>query len=95
MNKKEKSCNGITLIALVITIIVLLILAAITINLTIGQGGILKRAQEAGIETRAGQVEEERDLWLTDREIATATGSTPMSMESKLAEMEIRRNINT
>ena len=40
--------EGITLIALVITIIVLLILAAITINLTIGQRGILKRAEEAG-----------------------------------------------
>ncbi|MBO5478684.1 MAG: hypothetical protein J6A04_03090 [Clostridia bacterium] len=40
--------NGITLVALVITIIVLLILAGITINLTIGQDGILKRAQEAG-----------------------------------------------
>ncbi len=40
--------RGITLIALVITIIILLILAAITINLTVGQRGILTRAQEAG-----------------------------------------------
>ena len=39
---------GITLIALVITIVVLLILAGITINLTIGQDGIITRAQEAG-----------------------------------------------
>ena len=39
---------GITLVALVITIIVLLILAGITINLTVGQRGILNRAQEAG-----------------------------------------------
>ena len=40
--------KGITLISLVITIIILLILAGITINLTIGQRGILNRAQEAG-----------------------------------------------
>ena len=40
--------KGITLISLVITIIVLLILAGITINLTIGQDGIITRAQEAG-----------------------------------------------
>ena len=45
MNKQRR---GITLVALVITIIVLLILAGITINLTIGQRGILNRAEEAG-----------------------------------------------
>ena len=44
----KKQNKGITLIALVITVIVLLILAGITINLTIGQDGILKRAEEAG-----------------------------------------------
>ena len=40
--------KGITLIALIITIIILLILAAIVINLSIGQRGLLKRAEEAG-----------------------------------------------
>ena len=45
-NKQKK--NGITLIALVITIIILLILAGITINLVIGNNGILNRAKEAG-----------------------------------------------
>lgn len=43
-----KGQKGITLVALVITIIVLLILAGITISLTLGQDGILKRAEEAG-----------------------------------------------
>jgi type II secretory pathway pseudopilin PulG len=43
-----KGQKGITLVALVITIIVLLILAGITISLTIGQGGILDTAQKAG-----------------------------------------------
>ena len=46
--KKLKQQKGITLIALVITIIVLLILAGITINLTIGQDGIITKAQQAG-----------------------------------------------
>lgn len=45
---RVKSTKGITLIALVITIIVLLILAGITINLTIGEHGILNMAKEAG-----------------------------------------------
>ena len=46
----KKENKGITLIALVITIIVLLILAAITINLTVGDQGIITRAQQAAIE---------------------------------------------
>ena len=50
-NKRKqiaKKNKGITLVALVITIIVLLILAGITISLTIGQNGIITRAQQAG-----------------------------------------------
>lgn len=39
-----KNVQGITLIALVVTIIVLLILAGIALNLTIGQNGIFSRA---------------------------------------------------
>ena len=46
--QNKKGNEGITLVALVITIIVLLILAGITISLTIGQNGIITRAQEAG-----------------------------------------------
>ena len=41
MEKTKNLKRGITLIALVITIIILLILAGITINLTVGQRGIL------------------------------------------------------
>ncbi len=40
--------KGITLVALVITVIILLILAGITINLTIGENGIIQKAKEAG-----------------------------------------------
>ena len=43
----EKKQNGITLIALVITIIVLIILAGVAINLTLGQNGLLNRTKEA------------------------------------------------
>ena len=44
----RKDRKGITLVGLVITIVVLLILAGITINLIIGEDGIIKRAQQAG-----------------------------------------------
>ena len=43
----KKQIKGITLIALVVTIIVLLILAGVAINLTIGNNGIFTRAQNA------------------------------------------------
>ena len=39
--------KGITLIALVITIIVLLILAGVSINILIGENGLLTKAQDA------------------------------------------------
>ena len=45
LNLKER--NGITLIALVITIIVLLILAAVSIATLTGQNGILTQANNA------------------------------------------------
>lgn len=47
-----KNNKGITLIALVVTIIVLLILAAVSIAMLTGQNGILTRASEASWETK-------------------------------------------
>ncbi len=62
-NNQSRKNNGITLIALVITIIVLLILAGVTIATLTGENGILTRAQDAQIETRGAAVEEEKNLW--------------------------------
>ncbi len=45
--KIKNQAQGITLIALVVTIIVLLILAGVAINLTVGDNGLFKRAQNA------------------------------------------------
>ena len=59
MNTKKKNARGITLIALVITIIVLLILAGVTINALSGENGILKRATQAKSKTgRANALEQ-------------------------------------
>ena len=46
----KSNSKGITLIALVITIIVLLILAGVTINTLFGQNGIMQKANKAKIE---------------------------------------------
>ena len=62
MNKTKKYTRGITLIALVITIIVLLILAGVTIAALSGDNGILKRAAEAKEQTNQKNDEETEKL---------------------------------
>ncbi len=54
--------KGITLIALVITIIILLILASITIATLTGENGIITKAQEAKIKTEEAQLDEQLKL---------------------------------
>ena len=70
-NIKRKSLNcqiaskgesGITLIALVVTIVVLLILAGITISLVFGSNGVIDKAQEANENTKIAQVREQLEL---------------------------------
>ena len=59
MFKKE---SGITLVALVVTIIVLLILAGVAISLTIGENGILTRAQNATKKWDEAETHEETEM---------------------------------
>ncbi len=60
--KKCNENNGITLIALVVTIIVLLVLAGISISMLTGQNGILNRAQEAKKNTEIAQEDENKKM---------------------------------
>lgn len=62
--KKEKT-NGITLIALVITIIVLLILAAVSIATLTGENGILSKAEIAKRQTEIEEAKEQAKLDIT------------------------------
>ena len=61
-----KRHKGITLIALIITIIILLILAGVTIAMVVGDNGILKRSNEAKDETTIAKIQEEVDLAVAD-----------------------------
>ena len=51
-----KNNNGITIVALVVTIVVLLILAGVSINLVLGNNGVISKAKEA--ETKSGEASE-------------------------------------
>ncbi len=70
----KKQNNGITLIALVITIIVLLILAGVSIAMLTGDNGILTQSKQAKIETAKGSLKEEINLMIQKRKIDEATG---------------------
>ena len=70
-----RKSNGITLIALVITIIVLLILAGVAIAMLSGQNGILTKAADAKTKTEDAQKEEEKVLKDYEDVINESTGS--------------------
>ena len=53
-----KKQNGITLIALVITIVVLLILAGVSISMVLGDNGILTKAKTAASSTNEATIKE-------------------------------------
>lgn len=61
-NGLEKKNRGITLIALVVTIVVLLILAGVSINMLFRNNGIITMAQKAKSEYEEAKKREEREL---------------------------------
>ena len=74
--KEKKQNRGITLIALIITIIVLLILAGVTINLTLGENGIFKTAENAGKNYTQAEQEELEGLANFENTINNIIGGT-------------------
>ena len=75
IKSKKKKNSGITLIALVITIIVLIILAGVSINLVLGNNGIITRARDARNKYQKTAAEEETTLKDLDKLIDETTGS--------------------
>ena len=72
---KTKEMKGITLVALVVTIVVLLILAGVSINSVLGENGIIIKAKEAAEKTAEAQEREmiERNLLEQELENSLAT----------------------
>ena len=58
MRKQKNRENGITLIALVVTIIVLIILAGVSISMLVGDNGIITQAQKAKLDTEIANEKE-------------------------------------
>ena len=79
--KKEK---GITLIALVVTIVILLVLAGVSINLVFENNGIITKSKEARIVTRADNAEDEVELWKGNNYIAKNSNGSSESENDML-----------
>ena len=82
--RKDSNNEGITLIALVVTIVVLLILAGVSLNLVLGNNGIITKAQDAKLMTRAGSAEDEVELWKSDNYIARTSNQATIDKETML-----------
>lgn len=89
----KKDVKGITLIALVITIIVLLILAAVSIAMLTGENGLLQKATKAKKENKLAQAKEQINLMLQEYRIERDTGSNK-SFENFLQEKKNDKKID-
>ena len=62
-----KKNKGLTLISLVVTIIILLIMAGVSINMIIGENGVLTQATTVEEEYNKGEVLEELNVMITEK----------------------------
>lgn len=79
MNKSNK---GITLIALIVTIIILLILAGIAVAMLTGENGILNQASKAGEETIKAQLKEEIEFAISEIQIEELPEGRTVTLET-------------
>ena len=90
VKKKFKERKGITLIALVITIIVLLILAGISITMLTGDNSILKQGVNA--KQKTGEAAEEEQVKIAAMAaVADATANLKSEIEKSQLEAELQK----
>ena len=86
-----KNKKGITLIALVVTIVVLLILAGVTISLLLDENGIIAKSKDARAETRVSQIEDEVGMWKQHNFINKESNQAQESADTMLASLISRK----
>lgn len=94
---KVKQSKGITLIALIITIIVLLILAGVTISMLTGENGILNQATHAKDTTDKSEFEEQVKLAIMASKTNTSGKIDTTTLENeilKIDKAEISKSAN-
>ena len=91
LKKKEKQHivaneKAITLIALVVTIVILLILAGVTITMTLGQNGLFTRAREGAAAYEESEVRDDLSMLITQYTWDKASEKTDKSLGDYLKE---------
>ena len=84
---KDKQERGITLIALVVTIVVLLILAGVSISLVLNNNGVISKAKDAREQYAEAQTNDEKQLnevsdWI-DTKVGDTTGGSDYNPASE------------
>ena len=96
MTKRNESNDlGITLIALVVTIIVLMILAGIAVATLMGDNGIIKRAGEAKEAQRGATVQDEVTLAIAENEMIDQLNSVNGGQENKKTKTDVVNELVT
>ena len=90
--RKQK---GITLIALVVTVIVLIILAGVSISLVLGENGIVSKAKKAKENTELAKTEEETMLNDLAKQIEEGTSGGTTNPPVEKSEIEKSRDAGT
>ena len=92
LKSKLKNNKAITLIALVVTIVVLLILSGISIDLAVGNDGLIKKAKDTKDETRYSVIKKEAELWKADKSLAESMGGNRESLNDFITRLKLKDN---
>ena len=84
---KKKNNKGITLISLIITIVVLIILAGVTIFLNLNNNGLFSRAKQASEETNKQTATEKINLKITTAQMNKYADDQTMPTLKELSEV--------
>ena len=93
MDRRFKEKQGITLVALVVTIVVLLILAGITLSLVLGQNGVANKAKEAKNDTIIAQ--EKENIGLAWNAACIDIGGDTSAITGTIMQTELNKVLTT
>lgn len=86
--------NGITLISLIITIILMLILAGVIINLTIGENGLFKMSKKAGEDYKIASIKERVEQEIISLQTGTIVNDEKLTVEQALIGIQEKEAFN-
>ena len=80
--------NGITLVSLIVTIIIMIMLAGVTIHFAVGDKGMLMRAKGSAEKVRGSQVKESVELALMENMDSDTSEEDTKTRSELIAELQ-------